>query len=34
MRRFQNEEVCGWSGLGKWEGKDVLAERTVLYVGN
>lgn len=20
--------------LGEWEGKDVLAERTVLYVGN
>ena len=31
LRRFQ---ICGWSGLGEWEGKDVLAERTVLYVGN
>lgn len=21
LRRFQ---ICGWSGLGEWEGKDVL----------
>ena len=31
LRRCQ---ICGWNGLGEWEGKDVLAERTVLYVGN